>query len=330
MRVMVIVKANPESEAGALPSPEAIETMGAYNNELIAAGVMLDAGGLKASRNGPRVRIQSGKVDVMDGPFTETKELIGGYWVWQVASLQDAIDWAREGAERRRPALQPGDPPVLRAGGLRRCRLGRNHRPGAGLARRTGPKTAPKRPRPETGSGHADAAAPRGTAARERAVGRAPKSRPRPASIPRRPRSKAPALPKPIIISAQDAGSGTPVASGEKFTVPAKGSGGGFSRGSRDDQFLLAARWSRTDPVMPALGRPAGVGPIPAIHPVEGDAGEHQVVLGVAGGHRTSQHCRVGREKSKVSVKLSCPLFVPGPSRTPDSTCPWLDELPPR
>jgi hypothetical protein len=96
MRVMVIVKANPESEAGALPSAEIIETMGAYNNELIAAGVMLDGGGLKASSNGARVHIRSGKVAVTDGPFTETKELIAGYWIWQVKSLQDAIDWAKK------------------------------------------------------------------------------------------------------------------------------------------------------------------------------------------------------------------------------------------
>jgi hypothetical protein len=96
MRVMVIVKANPESERGDLPSAEMIEVMGAYNNQLIAAGVMLDAGGLKASSNGARVRIQRGKVTVIDGPFTETKELIGGYWIWEVKSLQDAVDWAKK------------------------------------------------------------------------------------------------------------------------------------------------------------------------------------------------------------------------------------------
>jgi hypothetical protein len=96
MRVMVIVKANPESEAGALPSPEYIERMGAYNNELIAAGVMLDGGGLQASAKAARVHIVRGVAVVTDGPFTETKELIGGYWIWQVASLQDAIDWAKK------------------------------------------------------------------------------------------------------------------------------------------------------------------------------------------------------------------------------------------
>lgn len=96
MRLMVIVKANPESEAGALPSPELIEAMGKYNNELIAAGVMLDAGGLQSSAKGARVRIVRGQATVTDGPFAETKELIGGYWIWQVKSLDDAIAWAKK------------------------------------------------------------------------------------------------------------------------------------------------------------------------------------------------------------------------------------------
>lgn len=95
MRVMVIVKANPDSEAGALPSPGYIATMGEYNNALIAAGVMLDGGGLQPTAKAARVHLQSGEVIVTDGPFAETKELIGGYWIWQVKSLQDAIDWAR-------------------------------------------------------------------------------------------------------------------------------------------------------------------------------------------------------------------------------------------
>ncbi|MDB5500054.1 MAG: hypothetical protein JWP28_4085 [Phenylobacterium sp.] len=95
MRVMVIVKASRESEAGALPNPELIEAMGAFNNELIAAGVMLDGGGLQSSAKGARVSLKRGKAMVTDGPFTETKELIAGYWVWQVKSLQDAVDWAR-------------------------------------------------------------------------------------------------------------------------------------------------------------------------------------------------------------------------------------------
>ena len=96
MRVLVIVKANAESEAGAMPSPEYIERMGAYNNELIAAGVMLDGGGLKPSSAGARVRKVRDDVTVIDGPFAETKELIGGYWIWQVKDLQEAKDWLRK------------------------------------------------------------------------------------------------------------------------------------------------------------------------------------------------------------------------------------------
>ena len=94
MRVMVIVKANEESEAGALPTPEYIARMGAYNDELIAAGVMLDAGGLRPSARGARVSLRRGQASVLDGPFTETKELLGGYW-WQkqmFAQSQPAID----------------------------------------------------------------------------------------------------------------------------------------------------------------------------------------------------------------------------------------------
>ena len=96
MRVMVIVKASEQSEAGALPSPELIAAMGAYNNQLIAAGVMLDGGGLQSSARGARVRLRNGRAIVTDGPFTETKELIAGYWLWEVKSLQEAIDWAKK------------------------------------------------------------------------------------------------------------------------------------------------------------------------------------------------------------------------------------------
>ncbi len=117
MRVMVIVKANADSEAGALPNPEMIEAMGAFNNALIAAGVMLDGAGLQSSAKGARVRIKRGEAVVTDGPFAETKELIGGYWVWQVKSLQEAIDWARKvpsGSDHEfnleiRPFFEPED-----------------------------------------------------------------------------------------------------------------------------------------------------------------------------------------------------------------------------
>lgn len=96
MRVMVIVKASRESEAGALPSPKLVEAMGAYNNELIAAGVMLDGAGLQSSAKGARVSLRKGKATVTDGPFAETKELIAGYWHWQVKTLQEAVDWAKK------------------------------------------------------------------------------------------------------------------------------------------------------------------------------------------------------------------------------------------
>jgi len=117
MRVMVIVKANSESEAGVLPSPEMLETMGAYNNELIAAGVMLDGAGLQASAKGARVSIRNGQATVTDGPFAETKELIAGYWLWQVASMKDAIEWARKAPSdgdnvfnlELRPLFEPED-----------------------------------------------------------------------------------------------------------------------------------------------------------------------------------------------------------------------------
>jgi len=93
---MVIVKASKESETGALPSPELLEAMGKYNNELIAAGVMLDGAGLQSSAKGARVSLRRGKAVVTDGPFAETKELLAGYWIWNVKSLHDAIEWARK------------------------------------------------------------------------------------------------------------------------------------------------------------------------------------------------------------------------------------------
>jgi len=94
MRVMVIVKANAESEAGALPNAEHIAAMGKFNNALIAAGVMLDGAGLQSSSKGARVKFKDGRVTVTDGPFAQTKELLAGYWIWQVNSLQEAVDWA--------------------------------------------------------------------------------------------------------------------------------------------------------------------------------------------------------------------------------------------
>lgn len=95
MRVMVIVKATAESEAGVMPSEELLAAMGNYNEELVKAGVMLAGEGLHPSSKGARIRFSGEKRIVSDGPFIETRELIAGYWLWQVASMEEAIEWAR-------------------------------------------------------------------------------------------------------------------------------------------------------------------------------------------------------------------------------------------
>jgi hypothetical protein len=95
MRVMVMVKATPESEAGELPSERLLAEMGAYNEELVRAGVMLAGEGLQPSAKGARVRFSGKDRTVTDGPFAETKELVAGFWLWQVNSLEDAIEWVK-------------------------------------------------------------------------------------------------------------------------------------------------------------------------------------------------------------------------------------------
>src|SRR4030088_1481360 len=95
MRFMVIVKANKDSEAGVMPTEKILTEMGKFNEELVKAGVMLAADGLQASSKGARVKFSGGKTTVIDGPFAETKELVGGYWIWQVKSKQEAIDWLK-------------------------------------------------------------------------------------------------------------------------------------------------------------------------------------------------------------------------------------------
>jgi hypothetical protein len=95
MRVMVIIKANEDSEAGVMPSEQLLTEMGAFNEELVKAGVMLDGDGLKPSSEGARVRFSGSERTVIDGPFVETKELIAGYWIWQVESLDEAIEWVK-------------------------------------------------------------------------------------------------------------------------------------------------------------------------------------------------------------------------------------------
>lgn len=95
MRVMVIVKANKDSEAGVLPSERLLTEMGKYNEELVKAGIMLAGEGLQPSSKGVRVRFDADKRFVTDGPFAETKELIAGYWLWQVKSMEEAIAWIK-------------------------------------------------------------------------------------------------------------------------------------------------------------------------------------------------------------------------------------------
>jgi len=95
MRVMVIVKASKESEAGKMPSEKLLTDMGKFNEELVNAGVMLAGEGLHPSSKGKRVRFSGTGRTVIDGPFTETKELIAGYWLWQVKSMEDAVQWLK-------------------------------------------------------------------------------------------------------------------------------------------------------------------------------------------------------------------------------------------
>ena len=104
MRVMVVVKATPQSETGVMPEdPSMFIEMGKFNDELIAAGIMLDGAGLKASSNGKRLTFKGKKAAVTDGPFAETKELIAGYWIWEVKDMAEAMEWAA------RAPMQDGD-----------------------------------------------------------------------------------------------------------------------------------------------------------------------------------------------------------------------------
>lgn len=104
MRVIVIVKATKNSEAGVMPSEKLLTDMGKYNEELVKAGVMLAGEGLKPSAKGKRIKFSGSKRTVVDGPFTEAKELVAGYWVWQVRSMEEAVEWAR-----RCPDPMPGE-----------------------------------------------------------------------------------------------------------------------------------------------------------------------------------------------------------------------------
>src|SRR5258708_34048023 len=104
MRCIVMVKASKDSEGGVMPSRELLEEMGKFNEELVKAGVLLAAEGLQPSSKGKRVRFSGTKRSVIDGPFTETKELIAGFWLWQVRSMEEAVEWVK-----RCPNPMPGE-----------------------------------------------------------------------------------------------------------------------------------------------------------------------------------------------------------------------------
>ena len=114
MRVMVLVKASEESEAGRMPSEQELADMGRFNEELAGAGVMLAADGLRPSSHGARVAFSGDDRTVTDGPFSETDQLVAGYWVWTVRSLDEAVEWLkrapfREGEVELRPIFEPDD-----------------------------------------------------------------------------------------------------------------------------------------------------------------------------------------------------------------------------
>lgn len=104
MRVMVIIKANEQSEAGEMPSEKLLTDMGNFNEELVKAGIMLAGEGLHPSSKGKRVKFSGGQRIVTDGPFAETKELIAGFWIWNVKSMDEAVEWVK------RIPCEPGDP----------------------------------------------------------------------------------------------------------------------------------------------------------------------------------------------------------------------------
>ncbi len=141
MRVMVFVPGDANSEAGTMPSQELVGKMMKFNEELVKAGVMLAADGLTPTSKAKRVRFSGSQRTVLDGPFAETKELIAGYWIWQVKSMEEAVEWLKRapfdgGAEiTLRPIFDPEDfgrelTPELRAAGERlRAEVAKNERP---------------------------------------------------------------------------------------------------------------------------------------------------------------------------------------------------------
>lgn len=117
MRVMVIIKADKDTEAGVMPGEDVLAAMGNFNEELVKAGIVLAGEGLHPSSKGKRIQLGSGKPAVIDGPFTETKELIAGFWLWQVKSMDEAVEWAKripnprqvEAAVEIRPVFEAED-----------------------------------------------------------------------------------------------------------------------------------------------------------------------------------------------------------------------------
>ena len=115
MRVMVFVPGNQDSEAGVMPSQELIAKMTKYNEELVKAGVMLDGKGLTPTAKAKRIRFEGGRRTIIDGPFAESKELVAGYWIWQVKSIEEAVEWLKRapfdgGVELTiRPIFEPAD-----------------------------------------------------------------------------------------------------------------------------------------------------------------------------------------------------------------------------
>lgn len=138
MKVMVFVKASDETEAGVMPDSELLSAMGRYNEELVNAGVLLDGDGLRPSSAGVRIRFSGSDRSVVDGPFTEAKELVAGYWVWNVDSMEQAVDWAKrcpgtDGELEIRPFFEPEDfgeafTPELRAAEEKMSRKGAENR----------------------------------------------------------------------------------------------------------------------------------------------------------------------------------------------------------
>ena len=178
MRFMVLVPGNADTENGVMPTTEELTAMGAYNEELVKAGVMLAGEGLRPSSTGARVRFSGSERSVVDGPFAETKELIAGFWLWQVRSMEEAIEWARrcpnptgeESVLELRPVFEAEDfgeeftpelreqeerlrarrLPAPRSPATARRRNPRSRRPGGSPARRPAPsvRAASSRPPP--------------------------------------------------------------------------------------------------------------------------------------------------------------------------------------